>query len=289
MNLTNSESSLQFFYVASFFMALYFFFFILFSSGSSLLQNFIYFWKFFIFSALGRLPFLLISYLEQLHTPLQFWWKNSKEGLSQDRIKNTPLWTFVYLQHLGDDLSTKLILHQREDCNTSINYNIKDILQLSNSITRVEVPNSCSDFKDSATSGFRPKVHSRTESLSLEILDMNRNVGRESLDIPKIGHESLDMGRGILDIPKFGRLSLDMGPESLCPDFCDPCLDFRDQFLVWPDFCDPCPDFRDQILVRPDFLDPCPDFRDQILVYLDFLGPRRNSCPGFLDSNSRRD
>ena len=75
---------------------------------------------------------------------------------------------------------------------------------------------------------------------------MSRSVGRESLDIPKFGRDSLDMGR-----------------ESLFVDFCQPCLDFRDQISVCPDFCNPCPDFRDQVLVRSDFRDLCPDFRDQ--------------------------
>ena len=48
------------------------------------------------------------------------------------------------------------------------------------------------------------------------------------------------------------------------------------------------PDFRDRIYVCPDFCEPCPDFRE-ILVCPDFCDPRRNSCPGFPDSNSRRD
>ena len=104
-------------------------------------------------------------------------------------------------------------------------------------------------------SGFRSKLHSRAESLCLERLDMSRAVGRESLDKPKIGREILAMGRESLDIPKFGRKNLEMGRKSMCPDFRDP----------YPDFCD-------QILV-------CPDFR----------GPRRDSCPGFTDSNTRRD
>ena len=117
--------------------------------------------------------------------------------------------------------------------------------------------------KGRAASGFRPKLHSRAESLSLESLDMSRAVGRESLDIPKLGgesldmgRESLDMGRKSLDIPNFGRESLDIGRKSLDTDFGDPCPDFRD----------PCPVFRDQTLV-------CPDFR----------GPRRDSCPDFPD------
>ena len=70
--------------------------------------------------------------------------------------------------------------------------------------------------KGRAASGFRPKLHSRAESSSLESLDMSRAVGRESLNIPKFGRESLDMGRENLDnIPKFGHESLDMGRESL--------------------------------------------------------------------------
>ena len=72
--------------------------------------------------------------------------------------------------------------------------------------------------KGRAASGFRPKLHSRA-------------VGRESLNIPKFGRESLNMGRESLDIPKFGRESLDMGRESLCPDFRDPCPDLRDQTM----------------------------------------------------------
>ena len=33
----------------------------------------------------------------------------------------------------------------------------------------------------------------------------------------------------------------------------------------------------------------CPDFRNQILACPDFRGPRRDTCPDFSDSNSRRD
>ena len=79
--------------------------------------------------------------------------------------------------------------------------------------TRVETPDSCPDFKSRATSGFRPKLHSRAESLSLENLDMSCAVVRKSLDIPKFGRESLDMGR-----------------EILCSDFCDPFPDFATKF-----------------------------------------------------------
>ena len=50
-------------------------------------------------------------------------------------------------------------------------------------LARVEVPDSCTDFKGRATTGFRPKLHSRTESLSMENLDMSRAVGCESLDM----------------------------------------------------------------------------------------------------------
>ena len=66
--------------------------------------------------------------------------------------------------------------------------------------SRVEFPDSCPDFKGRATSGFRPKLHSRAESLTLESLDMSRAVSRESLDIPKFGCESLEMGRESLDM-----------------------------------------------------------------------------------------
>ena len=59
--------------------------------------------------------------------------------------------------------------------------------------TLVEVPDSCPDFKGRATSGFRPNLHSRAESLSLENLDMSRAVGRENLNISKFGRESLDL------------------------------------------------------------------------------------------------
>ena len=51
--------------------------------------------------------------------------------------------------------------------------------------------------------------------MSLESLDMSHAVGRESLDIPKFGRESMDMGRESLDIQKFGRESLDMGRENM--------------------------------------------------------------------------
>ena len=78
-------------------------------------------------------------------------------------------------------------------------------------MTRVEVPDSCSDFKVRPTSGFRPKLHSRAASLRPESLDMSRAVGCESLDIPKFVRESLDMGRESLDIPNSGRERLDTG------------------------------------------------------------------------------
>ena len=39
---------------------------------------------------------------------------------------------------------------------------------------------------------------------------MSRIVGRDILDLPKVGHESLDMGRKILDIPKNVREKLDI-------------------------------------------------------------------------------
>ena len=116
-----------------------------------------------------------------------------------------------------------------------------------------------------AASGFRPKLHSRAESLSLESLDMSRFVGRESLDIPKFGRKSLDMGRESLDIPKLGRESLDilkfgcesldMGHKSLDTDFRDPCLDFGDQILVCPEFRDPCPDFATKFWYVQTFAD----------------------------------
>ena len=58
-------------------------------------------------------------------------------------------------------------------------------------------------------------------------------MGSESLDIPKIVGESLDMGR-----------------ESLCPDF-------RDQFVVCLDFRGPrrdtCPDVPDESNSRRDY------------------------------------
>ena len=38
-----------------------------------------------------------------------------------------------------------------------------------------------------------------------------------------------------------------------------------------------------------DFHDQFPQFRDQILVCPEFCCPRRDSCPNFSDSNSRRD
>ena len=82
--------------------------------------------------------------------------------------------------------------------------------------------------KGRAASGFRPKLHSRTESLSLESLDMSHAMGRKSLDLPNFDCESLDMGRESLDIPKFGRESLDIGCESLDTDFRNPCPEFSD-------------------------------------------------------------
>ena len=104
------------------------------------------------------------------------------------------------------------------------------------------VADSCIDFEGRTASGFRPKLHSRAESLSLENLEMSLAVGSESLEIPKFGRENLEMGHESPDISKFVCESLDMGRESLCPDF-------RDQILVCPDFRDPrhdsCPDFPD--------------------------------------------
>ena len=136
--------------------------------------------------------------------------------------------------------------------------------------------------KGRAASGFRSKLHSRAESLSLKSLDMSRAVGRESLDIPNFGHESLDIGRESLNIQKFGRESLDMVRKSLViPKFGRDSLDMGRKSLDTG--CrDTCPDFSDQILV-------CPDFLDQNLACPDFRGPRLDSCPDFPDSNSRRD
>ena len=39
---------------------------------------------------------------------------------------------------------------------------------------------------------------------------MSRIVGRDILDLPKVGRESLDMGRKIMDISKNGRENLDI-------------------------------------------------------------------------------
>ena len=81
-------------------------------------------------------------------------------------------------------------------------------------LARVEVPDSYPGVVGSAASKFRPKLHSRARSLSLESLAMSRAVGcRDSLDIPKICRESLDtpkICRESLDIPKICRESLDM-------------------------------------------------------------------------------
>ena len=124
--------------------------------------------------------------------------------------------------------------------------------------------------KGRAASGFRPTLPSRAESLSLESLDMSCAVGRESLDIPKFGRESLDMDRESLGVPKFGRESLDMGRKSLViPKIGRESLDMGRKSLD-TGFRDPCPDLDDQILVFPDFRDPCPDFRDQNSVCPDF-------------------
>ena len=74
---------------------------------------------------------------------------------------------------------------------------------------RVEVPDSCPDFKGRATSRFRPKLAWRA-------------VSRESVDIPKFGRKSLEMpdfGRQSLDMPNFGLENLDM------PKFCRESLD----------------------------------------------------------------
>ena len=106
-----------------------------------------------------------------------------------------------------------------------------------NCTTRLEVPDSCPDFKGRAISGFRPNLHSRAESLSLKSLDMSRAVGRESLDISKFGREILDMGRESLDIPKFGRESLDMGRKSLdIPKLGRESLDMGRESLDIPNF-----------------------------------------------------
>ena len=66
----------------------------------------------------------------------------------------------------------------------SCNDSVKQIIKIN--ATRVEVPDSCPDFEGRAASGCRPKLHIRAESLSLESLDMNRAVGRESLHIPNM-------------------------------------------------------------------------------------------------------
>ena len=44
-----------------------------------------------------------------------------------------------------------------------------------------------------AASRFRPKLHNRAESFSLESLDMTRAVDLDSLDIEKFGRESQDL------------------------------------------------------------------------------------------------
>ena len=56
-------------------------------------------------------------------------------------------------------------------------------------ISRVEVPDSFPDFEGRTASGYRPKLHCRAESLSLESLDMSHAVGRKSLDIPKFWND----------------------------------------------------------------------------------------------------
>ena len=117
---------------------------------------------------------------------------------------------------------------------------------------------------------------------------MSRAVGRGSLDNPKFGGESLDIGRKSLKIPKLGQKSLDMGRKSLdIPKFGRESLDMSQKSLDTGSR-EPCPDFGDQTLVYPDFRYTCPDFRNQILVCPDFRGPRRDSCPDFPDSKSRR-
>ena len=112
-----------------------------------------------------------------------------------------------------------------------------------------------------ATSGFRSKLHSRAESLSLESLEIRST---------KSGHESRRGSRKSGHTKTRSRKS-------------------RHGSRLDTDFCDPFPDFRDQILVCPDFRDPSPEFRDQIFEFPDFRDPRRDSFPDFPDSNSQRD
>ena len=78
----------------------------------------------------------------------------------------------------------------------------------------------------------------------LDMLKFGReslDVGRESLDIPKFGRESLDMGRKCLDITKFDRESLETHFSGFCV--------FMSKFLR-PNsgvqiFATHCSDFRD--------------------------------------------
>ena len=134
--------------------------------------------------------------------------------------------------------------------------------------------------KRRAASGFRPKMHSRAESSSLESLDMSRAVGREFLDISKFYRESLNMGRESLDIPKFGRESLNMGRESLeIPKFGRKNLDMGRESL----------NMGRESLEIPKFGRKNLDMGRESLLSLDFRGQRREPCPDFPDSNSRRD
>ena len=63
--------------------------------------------------------------------------------------------------------------------------------------------------KGRVASGFRPELHSRAESLSLESLERSRAVGQKSLDITKFGRKRLEMGHESQDVPKFCCQNLD--------------------------------------------------------------------------------
>ena len=65
----------------------------------------------------------------------------------------------------------------------------------SNQPPRVDVPGSCPDFVGRTASAFRPKLHSRNESLSLESPDMGRG--------PRPGSRAPLLEKGVLSIEYF--------------------------------------------------------------------------------------
>ena len=159
----------------------------------------------------------------------------------------------------------------------------------------VEIPDSCPDFEGHAASGFRHKLHVRTESLSLESLDMSRVVGRESLYIPKFGAKVWTW------VAKVWTQTFATHVHTFAPNFgmyrlSRPMSRFLQTIFGMSSLSRPMSRLSRQMLVCPDFRNPCPDFCDQLWHVQTFatrgathVHTFQTLCPHFSDSKSRRD